>query len=958
MHSADRSRVLHTTQTSTHLLLNHKPSLLCMSVPLLAFPYYASGAAATLTKATITTADAAQKYTLDVAGKCSSISHSHTQRLAYVSNADSQFPLLLAVSPDYTRLKLQIHFSASSPSSSLIILKSFGDDVSHDTLLSFLQSDDYQSPIRDVSEIAYLKFLPSENTLSEYEVIVNDTFDSIKFADSRLNVSVWEHTPHTTEYTPLFSFRFFVQSAQLEPPPFRHNSADRAVAPPAPVINTPTSLPKLQRPPESSCFTVSDFRKAFRLSITDGPEFRNTLARYEGDVVKLRKLIHSLFEDVGFMELTFRRVVNAKNGILDTLSELLDCQFNPLLRRFDLHKHFRRNFLVIFDSIEKKMWFLIKVVLDGNLLSKMSSYLLPVTPQDGSETSGSKKTFQKNSKEYYDWLQKYLSNEKDRPELKLLVKRKLFELSKLDYLNSLNLASNNQYFNQFLENLFKFSSPDFRFLKMDLKQFRSNCPSLLSNDATLYLNSLSRFNSEKLQFRQMIEASASNEELSEVLKLNLLAIGKDPDEDGNSNTNMCASKLDSVFTALNQAIPGPQSAHRSPITYQTADEEQSGEISGILYALGGKGKPGWHKEWVTLKHGQLTEYSDWRKGKQLINKPINIALASVKPTNYEKRHFCFEIMTSSGSKHVFQAINDDDREQWIKALYNAGQITEKLISEKKHPKVCTAPIAVPKPKLHLEQPQPVDYDDETLKSPVSILSNSAPPPQQQISFLRVVNSVENSDNHICADCGSQESVEWISLTFLVTLCVKCSSCHRNMGTHISKVRSLKLDNFENENRVLLGYINNRSVNSYLDTQKEITPQSDDETRLKYIQRKYMQKAFMAPLADQNNILVHSVREINIPLAIKALNCGANANINLQMGTGHGGQTRIIVSLFEYSLRKIVEVDENGSVREYFAISELLLNHGCKLDSVTYLHTELNHTEEARAYWKEKRMRLG
>lgn len=43
------------------------------------------------------------------------------------------------------------------------------------------------------------------------------------------------------------------------------------------------------------------------------------------------------------------------------------------------------------------------------------------------------------------------------------------------------------------------------------------------------------------------------------------------------------------------------------------------DISGILFALSGQKNSGWHKEWVVLKDGQLTEYSDWRKGKSPIS---------------------------------------------------------------------------------------------------------------------------------------------------------------------------------------------------------------------------------------------------------------------------------------------------------------------------------------------------
>ncbi|KAF9689022.1 hypothetical protein SADUNF_Sadunf01G0048700 [Salix dunnii] len=47
-------------------------------------------------------------------------------------------------------------------------------------------------------------------------------------------------------------------------------------------------------------------------------------------------------------------------------------------------------------------------------------------------------------------------------------------------------------------------------------------------------------------------------------------------------------------------------------------------------------------------------------------------------------------------------------------------------------------------------------------------------------------------NDKCADCGSPEP-DWASLNLGVLVCIECSGVHRNLGVHISKVRSLTLD---------------------------------------------------------------------------------------------------------------------------------------------------------------------
>ncbi|KAL5665010.1 hypothetical protein ACJX0J_025118, partial [Zea mays] len=60
-------------------------------------------------------------------------------------------------------------------------------------------------------------------------------------------------------------------------------------------------------------------------------------------------------------------------------------------------------------------------------------------------------------------------------------------------------------------------------------------------------------------------------------------------------------------------------------------------------------------------------------------------------------------------------------------------------------------------------------------------------PEKPIDLLRKVDG-----NNMCADCGASEP-DWASLNLGALLCIECSGVHRNLGVHISKVRSLTLD---------------------------------------------------------------------------------------------------------------------------------------------------------------------
>lgn len=77
-------------------------------------------------------------------------------------------------------------------------------------------------------------------------------------------------------------------------------------------------------------------------------------------------------------------------------------------------------------------------------------------------------------------------------------------------------------------------------------------------------------------------------------------------------------------------------------------------------------------------------------------------------------------------------------------------------------------------------------------------------------------------------CALSADPTWASLNLGALICIECSGIHRNLGTHLSRVRSLDLDDWPRELTLVLTAIGNDTANRVWesDTRGRVKPTRD------------------------------------------------------------------------------------------------------------------------------------
>lgn len=259
---------------------------------------------------------------------------------------------------------------------------------------------------------------------------------------------------------------------------------------------------------------------------------------------------------------------------------------------------------------------------------------------------------------------------------------------------------------------------------------------------------------------------------------------------------------------------------------QQGDKVHGNERAGFLQKRSEGLRKIWQKRYCVAKDGHFTlAHSPTSRPTQT----LNLLVCQVKEEDGKKHTFN---IVSHNRTYLFQADDEADLEAWVSVLNNSRtEALEKAFG---------------------------DSDKAESEDNNSLVSNLKELRQRIVSQVRRLPG-----NEFCADCSGKDPT-WLATNLGVLLCIECSGIHRDMGVHISRIRSIELDKLGTVELLQAKAVGNGGFNEIMEAtlndDLKPTASSKMDERKEFIRAKYIQHKYAIKSGDNTEKILQELHQ--------------------------------------------------------------------------------------------------